>query len=47
MSQFNSYQNKKDESAQNDINQRLSAHTSLFLPNQHSNPTYKSDNSRV
>ena len=46
MSQFNSYQNKKDTSAQDDINQRMSAHTSLFLPNQNNTPNnkYKSDN---
>lgn len=46
MSQFNSYQNKKDDSAQNDINQRLSQHNSLFLPNNGSqnNSQYKSDN---
>ena len=45
MSQFNSYQNKKDDSAQNDINQRLSQHNSLFLPNgSQSNSQYQSDN---
>lgn len=46
MSQFNSYQNKKDDSAQNDINQRLSQHNSLFLPHEGTQSTsqYQNDN---
>ena len=46
MSQFNTYQNKKDTSIQNDINNRWNQLNTSFIPNQNSTPNtqYKSDN---
>ena len=44
MSQFNTFQNKKDDYARNDINDRLSNFNNSYIPNEQSNNKMKGDN---